>query len=106
MDKIRNVEEKTFSKQIKTPLPRPRPDFREVGIPENFQYFLFFSLFGGLGGGGSTTINLTPFFVLQNIFVVETLWRLVVNRKKLRLDLRYYWKLFYKYKFYFGGMLN
>ena len=40
----------------------------------------------------STIINLTIFFSFQNIFFIETSWRLVVNRKKLRLDLSYYWE--------------
>ena len=46
------------------------------------------------------------FFGFQNNFFFETLRSLQVNKKKLRLDLSYYWEFFQKYKICFGLMVN
>jgi hypothetical protein len=53
VDKIRNFEEKSFSKIIITPLPRPRLDLREFVTSMNFQELLVFFCLVGLAGGKS-----------------------------------------------------
>ena len=68
MDKIRNCEEKSFSKIIITPLLRPRPEPRKCVTLMIFQELLVFFLLGGLGGG-SPIKNLTPFFLFSKILL-------------------------------------
>ena len=77
----------TFSRMLSRPLPRPRPDFRTGGAQGNLKYLV--ALNERLAWRGSTNINLTFIFPPTLVFFIETIWRLVVDRNKLHLELSY-----------------
>ena len=71
VDKIRNSEEKCFSKIIITPLLRLPPDFREYVASMIFNGYLFF-LLGGLGGRVPNQKSHYNFFLFfQKIFFLK-----------------------------------
>ena len=76
----------TFSRMLSRPLPRPRPDFCTGGAQGNLKYLV--ALIVRLAWRGSTNINLTLIFP-PLVFFIETIWRLVVDRNKLHLELSY-----------------
>ena len=61
----------------------------------NLNEFLIATCFDFLAGlaGRSTIENLSPILCFKYISFIETSWGLVINRKKLRLLLRYYLKV-------------
>ena len=59
------------------------------GTPGKFQYLVWYFVWLAWRRGVHHYKSGSIFFSFQNIFFIETSWRLVVNRKKLRLDLRY-----------------
>ena len=67
VDKIRNFEEKSFSKIIITPLPRPRPDLCECVTSMNFQELLVFFV----GGGVPNWKFDSDFFVFKKSFLLH-----------------------------------
>ena len=95
MDKIRNFEEKSFSKIIITPLPQPLPDLRECVTSMIFQELIFFCLAGLAGVSPIENLSLI-FFCFQKNLIFLNIMATCDQQEKVCLVKRYYCDFFYK----------